>query len=113
MYFRRGVYVSPPAPRLFPFTDKVWLPVGSSQRLKPYLSLPPGHDSRGYRLCLKVPSYLRYVAADSIEGARPQAVEAIDRGPDFVRLANALSALYPMGCEEKRLLDAMLLAVPR
>lgn len=37
----------------------------------------------------------------------------VDRGPDFVRLANALSALYPMGCEEKRLLDAMLLAVPR
>lgn len=36
-----------------------------------------------------------------------------DRGPDFLRLANALSALFPMGCEEKRLLDAMLLAVPR
>ena len=36
-----------------------------------------------------------------------------DRGPDFLRLANALSALYPMGSEEKRLLDAMLLAVPR
>ena len=36
-----------------------------------------------------------------------------DRGPDFLRLANALSALYPGGCEEKRLLDAMLLAVPR
>ncbi|HOE12823.1 MAG TPA: DUF1156 domain-containing protein [bacterium] len=37
----------------------------------------------------------------------------IDRGPDFLRLANALSALYPKGSEEKRLLDAMLLAVPR
>ena len=36
-----------------------------------------------------------------------------DRGPDFLRLGNALSALYPTGCEEKRLLDAMLLAVPR
>lgn len=36
-----------------------------------------------------------------------------ERGPDFVRLANALSALYPKGSEEKRLLDAMLLAVPR
>jgi putative DNA methylase len=32
---------------------------------------------------------------------------------DFLRLANALSALYPKGSEEKRLLDAMLLAVPR
>ncbi len=36
-----------------------------------------------------------------------------DRGPDFLRLANALSALYPSPSEEKRLLDAMLLAVPK
>ncbi|MEW6275977.1 MAG: DUF1156 domain-containing protein [Bacillota bacterium] len=36
-----------------------------------------------------------------------------ERGPDFLRLANALSALYPRGSEEKRLIDAMLLAVPR
>ena len=34
------------------------------------------------------------------------------RGPDFLRLANALSALYPHSCEEKLLLDAMLLAAP-
>jgi len=37
----------------------------------------------------------------------------VERGPDFLRLANALSALYPQGSDEKRLLDAMLLAVPR
>lgn len=36
-----------------------------------------------------------------------------ERGPDFLRLANALSALYPKDSEEKRLVDAMLLAVPR
>lgn len=36
-----------------------------------------------------------------------------DRGPDFLRLGNALSALYPRESEEKRLLDAMLLAVPK
>ena len=36
-----------------------------------------------------------------------------DRGPDFLRLANALTALYPRGSEEKRLLDGMLLATPR
>jgi len=35
------------------------------------------------------------------------------RGGDFLRLANALSALYPTGSEEKRLVDAMLLAMPR
>ncbi len=35
------------------------------------------------------------------------------RGSGFLSLANALSALYPRGSQEKRLLDAMLLAVPR
>ena len=34
-----------------------------------------------------------------------------DRGPHFLRLANALSALYPRGSEEKRLVDAMLVAI--
>jgi len=51
-------------------------------------------------------------------GGRTNALRALidaeqDRGSDFLRLANALSALYPKGSEEKRLLDAMLLAVPR
>jgi len=36
-----------------------------------------------------------------------------ERGPDFLRVANALSAFYPKGSEEKRLRDAILLAVPR
>ena len=35
-----------------------------------------------------------------------------EHGPDLLRLANALSALYPRSSEEKRLLDAMLLAAP-
>jgi putative DNA methylase len=37
----------------------------------------------------------------------------LDKGSEFLRLANALSALYPTSSEEKRLVDAMLLAVPR
>jgi adenine-specific DNA methylase len=36
-----------------------------------------------------------------------------ERGPEFLRLANALCALYPRGSEERRLLEAMVLAVPR
>lgn len=39
--------------------------------------------------------------------------EEIDRSPDFIRLANSLAKLYPDGSEEKRLVQAMLLAVPR
>ncbi len=51
-------------------------------------------------------------------GGRTNALRALlkseqDRGPDFLRLANAFSALYPKGSEEKRLIDAMLLTVPR
>ena len=39
--------------------------------------------------------------------------EERERGPGFERLANALSALYHPASGEKRLLDAMLLAMPR
>ena len=51
-------------------------------------------------------------------GGRTNALRALlkseqERSPDFLRLANALTALYPKASEEKRLLDAMLLAVPR
>ncbi len=51
-------------------------------------------------------------------GGRTNALRALlksepERSPDFLRLANALSALYPKGSEEKRLVDAMLLAAPR
>jgi putative DNA methylase len=51
-------------------------------------------------------------------GGRTNALRALlkaeqERGPEFLRLGNALSALYPKSSEEKRLIDAMLLAVPR
>jgi hypothetical protein len=51
-------------------------------------------------------------------GGRTNALRALlkaeqERGPDFLRLSNALSGLYPKGSEEKRLIDAMVLAVPR
>jgi hypothetical protein len=36
-----------------------------------------------------------------------------ERGPDFERLANALTALYPNKSEERRLLEAMAQAMPR
>ena len=58
----------------------------------------------------------RIHAAMLLQGSgRTRALRALlqaeqERGPDFLRLANALSALYPRGSDEKRLLDAMLLA---
>lgn len=50
---------------------------------------------------------------DSRRALRALLKAEVERGPDFVRLANALTALYPVGSEEKRLLEAMLLAVPK
>ena len=51
-------------------------------------------------------------------GGRTNALRALlkaeqERGPDFLRLANAFSALYPKRSEEKRVIDAMLLAVQK
>jgi hypothetical protein len=37
----------------------------------------------------------------------------VERGPELLRPANALLALDPRDSAEKRLLHAMLLAVPR
>ena len=44
---------------------------------------------------------------------RKLTVDEQERGSNFLRPANALSAPYPRGSQEKRRLDAMLLAVPR
>lgn len=44
---------------------------------------------------------------------RAHLADQMRRSPDFLRLANALSSLYPKDSEDKRLLDAMLLAVRR
>lgn len=40
-------------------------------------------------------------------------VTEMARSPDFLRLANALAVLYPKDSEEKRLVEAMLLAAPK
>ena len=59
-------------------------------------------------------SQLTFLRLDAAAEALPAMLDAeTQRSPDFLRLANALSALYPKDSEEKRLLDAMLLAVPK
>jgi putative DNA methylase len=61
----------------------------------------------------RVHSAMLLQASGRANALRALLVAEQERGPDFLRLANALSALYPKDAEEKRLLDAMLLAVPR
>jgi hypothetical protein len=55
----------------------------------------------------------RLIEAVTIAQNPEQVREEVPRGQDFLRLANALSALYPRDSEEKRLVDAMLLAMPK
>ena len=76
-----------------------------------------GKEEHPRRRC-RTSDHKRYEAGSRARGhaATSQRAAEADRrraGPEFLRLANALSALYPRGSQEKRLLDAMLLAVPR
>ena len=68
---------------------------------------------RGATTLDRVHAAMLLQASGRTEALRNLLREEQDRGPDFLRLANALSALYPRGSEEKRLLDGMLLAAPR
>jgi hypothetical protein len=68
-----------------------------------YVQMEAGHAAQN--ICLQ--------ASGRTNALRALLKAEQDRGPDFLRLANALLALYPKESEEKRLLDAMLLAMPR
>ena len=89
---------------------------------------PPGKRRRGAKIALDPDAALQAPEATTLDrvhaamllqssghaGALRALIAAEQvRGPAFLRLANALSALYPRPSQEKRLLDAMLLAVPR
>lgn len=52
-------------------------------------------------------------ASGATDSLRALLRSELERSPEFLRLANALSALYPKESEEKRLLDAALLALPK
>ena len=52
-------------------------------------------------------------ASGRTNGLRNLLAAEQQRGPDFFRLAQSLIPLYPEGHEERRLLEAMLLAAPR
>ncbi len=61
----------------------------------------------------RVHAAMLFQASGRTEALRSLLRAEQERGPGFLRLANALTALYTPGSDEKRLLDAMLLAVPR
>ena len=85
---------------------------GRRRRAAAKLSSDSGTDSAVTTLD-RVHAAMLLQANGQANGLRALINSEQERGPDFLRLANALSALYPKNSEEKRLLDAMLLAVPR
>ena len=94
------------------FPDLVAEPSSRTGRRKgALLTDDAGLDSRDATTLDRVHAAMLFQArgATYALGALIQAEK--DRGPHFLRLANALSALYPRGSEEKRLLDAMLVAI--
>jgi putative DNA methylase len=68
---------------------------------------------RGATTLDRVHAAMLLQAAGRANALRALLRSEVERGPDFLRLANALAALYPKGSEERRLVEAMLLAVPR
>ena len=110
-----------------------WIESDPNANLQPALfpdwnAAPPVKRRRGAKIALDSDATLQAPEATTLDrvhaamllqaSGHAGALRALiaaeqDRGPDFLRLANALSALYPRPSQEKRLLDAMLLAVPR
>lgn len=101
--------------RLFPEMEKAQAPkvLGRNRgRLK--LDLPAESASQvGATTLDRVHAAMLLQSSGQANALRMLIKAEQDRGSDFLRLANALSALYPVASEEKRLVDAMLLAVRR
>ena len=103
-------------PSLFP--DQAPLTRSRSQRVPAVQGMEPepAGSQTGQRSLTtldRVHMAMLYQSAGRSGALRALLQSEQERGTYFVRLANALSALYPSGSSEKRLLDAMLLAMPR
>jgi len=103
---------------LFPEFEEEQAPkIRGSGRARRKMTLDPsaveGGSMREATTLDRVHAAMLLQAGGQANGLRALTKAEQERGPVFLRLANALSALYPKNSEEKRLLDAMLLAVPR
>ena len=94
------------------FPDMVAEP-GSRVRRRgsPLLTDAPGLAAPGDTTLDRVHTAMLYQARGATYALGSLIQAEKERGPQFLRLANALSALYPRASEEKRLLDAMLVAI--
>ena len=102
-----------PQPTLFPDLDTAPKPARRGRGNRTVLDGDAGLRPLDATVLDRVHAAMLLQAGGHANALRALIASEQDRGPDFPRLANALSALYPRGSREKRLLDAMLLAAPR
>lgn len=86
------------------------LPKGGGGQLAPDRALAARHDATTLD---RVHAAMLLQKSGRTEALRSLLAAEQAAGPAFLRLANALSGLYPKQSEEKRLVDAMLLAYPK
>ncbi len=97
---------------LFPENESVVPQIGGGRRRTATTGRSVTHPRSATTLD-RVHAAMLLQASGQANALRALLKDEVEAGTDFIRLANALSALYPQGSEEERLLDAMLLAVPR
>lgn len=84
---------------------------GSGTPARLAASISPGAAPRQVTTLDRVHAAMLLHREGQTDGLHAMVKEEMQRGSDFLRLANALSRLYPKDGEEKRLLDAMLQAI--
>ena len=107
-----------PTPQLAMLPEEQPLTPGRSRREFARLAIEPAPSGASagpapWTTLDRVHLAMLYQASGRSQALRALLQSEREAGPAFLRLANALSALYPGGSPEKRLLDAMLLAAPR
>ncbi len=91
---RKALFVPPEAPQWFPNQDRVWLPRGAANLVRPYVNRPADLALDDVTMVLELPVGLRCVAVD---GAVGQPVQAIAQEGGLARLS--LGTLHGSGFE--------------
>lgn len=79
-YLVSGIYAPKRGPQHFPKMEAFHVPRGSRQLMRPYLQLPQGAPTTGYRMVVEAPSALKYIAVDPLGGGIDPVVEELGRG---------------------------------
>ncbi len=97
-----SLYLSGPAPQLFPKMHTFHIPRGSEQLMRLYAHIPQGVPTEDYRMVVDVPSCLQFRAAETGGGMPPEVSQAgtwTEGGVDLTRYHVAYQSLPGEGME--------------